>query len=32
MINAQKKQVDAFNTLVDAIKQQKFDALFAAIP
>ena len=32
MINAQKQQVDAFNALADATQQQKFDALFAAIP
>ena len=32
MINAQKQQADAFNALVDATQQWKFDALFAAIP
>ena len=32
MINAQKQQADAFNTLLDATQHQKFDALFAVIP
>ena len=32
MIDAQKQHVDAFNALVDATQQWKFDALFAAIP
>ena len=32
MIDAQKQQADAFNTLVDATQQWKFDVLFAAIP
>ena len=32
MIDAQKQQADAFNALADATQQQKFDALFAAIP
>ena len=32
MINAQKQQADAFNALVDATQQQKFDTLFADIP
>ena len=31
MINAQKQQADAFNALVHATQQQKFDVLFAAV-
>ena len=32
MIDAQKQQVGAFNALVDATQQQKFDELFTASP
>ena len=32
MVDSQKQQADAFNTLADVRQQWKFDALFAAIP
>ena len=32
MVDAQRQQGDAFNALANATQQQKFDALFAAMP